>query len=339
MKSFFAAHEADGIFPHFVGNKIIRRRIALVPMNERVNAATRAVGGDVAQPPRRGVAEIHRERRDDEEMIFLGDAAGLRVVFRDGRVFVAQIHLDDLFHVLVQLGELFLELRRLRPDAAVDVAFLVIGQVHQRGEILAEADRIKNGEAHLARRRGGQQPENDVVDGRHRFGFAALVRLKKNRALERIRQRERHGKIRRPGNASRLSFGIASASFARSTSSRAEFRRVLELLRRRPVFPNAGMPVGKSLFRRRRWRRGFFRAAAGWCFSIRLPAPASAIENPLRALPFWRRAPRKMFLLPPRIPRATGRGFRRAPVRDSFSGRAMKLLVFLEQRARPVHRC
>ena len=43
------------------GTKSCGRRVALVPVNEREDAAARAVGGDVAQPPRRGVAEIHRE--------------------------------------------------------------------------------------------------------------------------------------------------------------------------------------------------------------------------------------------------------------------------------------
>ena len=116
-------------------------------------------------------------------MIFFRDAAGLRVVFRDGRVFVAQIHLDDFLHVLVQLREPFLELRRLRPDAAVDAALLVIGEVHERGKILAEADRIKNRETQFARRRGGKQPENDVVDRAQRLVATGFAGLKKNRTL------------------------------------------------------------------------------------------------------------------------------------------------------------
>ncbi len=111
-------------------------------------------------------------------MIFLRDTAGLGVVFRDGCIFVAQIHLDDFFHVLVQLREPFLELRRLCPDAAVDAAFLVIGEVHERGKILAQTDRIKNREAQLARRRRGQQAKNDVVDRAHRLVAAGLASFK-----------------------------------------------------------------------------------------------------------------------------------------------------------------
>src|ERR1039458_6359698 len=152
-------------------------RSSLIPMNECINAATRAVRGDVAQPPRGGLAKIHRERRDDEEVIFFRDAAGLRVVFRDGRVFVAQIHLDDFLHVIVQLRELLLELRRLRPDAAVEAAFVVVRQVRQRGKILSEADGIKNREAQFPRRRGGQQTENNVVDRTKSLVAAGLAGL------------------------------------------------------------------------------------------------------------------------------------------------------------------
>ena len=63
-------------------------------------------------------------------MIFFRHAPGLRVVFSYGGVFVAEIHLDDFLHVLVEFREPFLELSRLRPDAAVDAALLVIREVH-----------------------------------------------------------------------------------------------------------------------------------------------------------------------------------------------------------------
>ena len=62
----------------------------------------------------------------------------------------------------------------LRPDAAVDVAFLVIRQVHEPGEILAQADRIENCETQLAGRRRGEQAENDIVDRGDCFFAAGL---------------------------------------------------------------------------------------------------------------------------------------------------------------------
>ena len=157
FKFFVFARQANAVAAQFIGNKILRHGVALVPLDEREHAATRAVRGDVAQALRRRLTEIHRERGDDDEMIFLRDGAGLGVVFRDGGIFVAQIHLDDFLHVLVQFRELLLELRRLRPDAAVDGARLVIGQMHERREVLSQPDRVENGELQPARRRGGEQ--------------------------------------------------------------------------------------------------------------------------------------------------------------------------------------
>jgi len=80
---------------------ILWRGDAGIPVDKGTNATTRATGGDVAEPARGGFAEVGRERSDDQEMIFFGDGAGLRIVFGDGGVFVAQIHLDDFLHVLV----------------------------------------------------------------------------------------------------------------------------------------------------------------------------------------------------------------------------------------------
>src|SRR5208282_6604019 len=85
FKTLFHADEADAVFPEFVGNEILRQGVPLVPMNERVYSAPGAAGGDVPEPPRRRVAEVHRKRGNDEEMIFLGNAARLRIVFRNRR--------------------------------------------------------------------------------------------------------------------------------------------------------------------------------------------------------------------------------------------------------------
>ena len=124
-------------------------------------------------------------------MILFGDGTRLGVVLGNRLVFVAQVHLDDFFHVLAQLRELFLHLVGLGPDAAVDVALFVIGQVHQAGEILAEPDRVKNGEAEFSRRRGREQAKDDVIDGGHRRFAAAFGCFKKDRAFARVGQQKR----------------------------------------------------------------------------------------------------------------------------------------------------
>ena len=72
------------LLAQFIGHEVLRQRLALVPMDERVNPATRAARGDAQQPLGGGLAEVHRKIRDDQEMIFLRDVPGLLVVFGNG---------------------------------------------------------------------------------------------------------------------------------------------------------------------------------------------------------------------------------------------------------------
>ena len=240
--------QADTVFLEVIEDDVRRQRRPLVPLNERVNAAARPARGDVAEPARGGVAEVHRERGDDEEMIFLRDGAGLGVVFGDGGIFVAEIHLDDFLHVLVQLRELLLELRRLRPDAAVDRTLLVIREVHQRGKVLAESDRIENGKAQFSRRRGGEQPEDDIVDRGDGFTAAGLTGFKKDRAFERISQREGHRKISRSGQRQPFVFGQFYGEVFEFDLQPRKPGGVVKFRRRRPLLPPRKIPLGKNLF-------------------------------------------------------------------------------------------
>ena len=116
-------------------------------------------------------------------MIFLREPPGLRVVFRERLVFVAQIHLRDLLDVLVEIGEALFELRLLRPDAAIDEPLLEIREVHDAGEVLAEANRIKNREGEPARRRAGEQAQHEIVQRADDLLLPRLLRLKQNRRL------------------------------------------------------------------------------------------------------------------------------------------------------------
>src|SRR5690349_684057 len=97
-------------------------------------------------------------------MILLANSTGPGVILGKGRILVAQVHLNNFLHVRVQLAQLLLDLAGLGPDSAVDRAVVVIRQVHQAGETLAEPDRIDNGETQLSRRRKGKQLEKDAVD-------------------------------------------------------------------------------------------------------------------------------------------------------------------------------
>ena len=70
--------------------------------------------------------------------------SGLQIVFHDALVFVAEVHLDDFFHVLVQFREPGLDVIALGPDLAVDQALLVVGEVHDACEILSKPDGIED---------------------------------------------------------------------------------------------------------------------------------------------------------------------------------------------------
>ena len=133
-----------------------RQRLLGIDGNERVHAAARAAVDDADQAPGRLIGEVEWKVRDDQNPIRLGDLSGMRVVFLDRLKLIAQVFLDDVFHVAGQVGQTLIDLGRLGPDTAGNQGLVVIGQVHERGEIAPEPDRIDDGEAHLPRRQGGQ---------------------------------------------------------------------------------------------------------------------------------------------------------------------------------------
>ncbi len=122
-----------------------------VEQDQRVDAAPRPAVDDADQPPDGVVVEVGREVGDDQDPERLGDLAGHRVVFLDRLELVAQVLLDHVLHVLGQVGQPLLDVGRLGPDAVGDQELVVVAQVHEGGEVLAQADRVDDGEADLAR--------------------------------------------------------------------------------------------------------------------------------------------------------------------------------------------
>ena len=268
--------QADAVFAQFIGHEILRHGDALVPMDEREDAAPRAAGGDVAQPLRRGVGEIHRERRDDQEMIFLRHAAGLRVVFRDGGVFVAQIHLDDFLHVLVQFGELFLELRRLRPDAAVEAALLVIGQVRQRGEILAQPTGSKMVKLSLP---GGVAASSRKMMLLITLNASSPLVLPDSNRMEPCSgtdQRQRRGKRGRAKPCQARVLRQRADEIFHAALQPRELGGILKVGRRRPVLPLRLRPRRTQFLGGVVGRAQLLARAAGGVVSRPPPIPASA---------------------------------------------------------------
>ena len=112
--------ETKGTFPEFIRNKVLRQGHPPVPMNQRVNAAPGTAGRDAHQSLGRHIAEIGGKIRNHEKMVFFSNHTSLLVVFRDRLVFVAQIHLDDFLHVLIEFSQFLLDLAALGPDPAVN---------------------------------------------------------------------------------------------------------------------------------------------------------------------------------------------------------------------------
>ncbi len=248
-ETFALGHDADGVLPQFVRHKFHRRRLALIPMNQQMNSAARATGGDTLETLHRHVAEVGGEIRDDQKMIFLGESSGLGVVFRERLVFVAQIHLRDFLNVLVEVREALLELRLLRPDAAVDEALLEIREVHDAGEILAEANRIEDREREPARRRGGEQAQHEIVQRANDLGFTGLFCFDENRSLVRHGQQQRQGKLRWAGECPRLFLKRDLAKFLQVHRQLGESGGLGGLIWQRECLPQLVTPGRESSVR------------------------------------------------------------------------------------------
>ena len=174
----------------------MRRRLLGIHDDERIDAAARPGTRQADEPARRVLAEVDREMRDDQEVKRLRDLAGLSVVLGQGFVLIAQILLQHVFHVNREVREPFVDLRRLGPDAAIDELFVVVGQVHEGGEIFAAANRIDNGATNLAgghRGPAAQQQRLKRIDGGR---LAFVVRAIQKRGSLRKRQQRRKVEFR-----------------------------------------------------------------------------------------------------------------------------------------------
>ena len=166
-----------------VGEAEVGRQCLLrVDRHDRVDAAPRPAGGDARQPTGAGLGEVGREVADDDEAVGLGDL-GIGVVSADRGVFVAEVFLDHQFHLLGDVGQALLDLLRLGPDSAGDEELVVIGQMHEAGEVLSQSERIDDREPGLAGGGAGSDSQGERLE--EGAGDFLLVgrRLHKHRAL------------------------------------------------------------------------------------------------------------------------------------------------------------
>ncbi|OPZ96598.1 MAG: hypothetical protein BWY71_01885 [Planctomycetes bacterium ADurb.Bin412] len=114
-----------------------------------------------------------RKIGNNQKAIRFGQFAGLLIIFLNRFELVAQIFLNHILHMLGQIGQLLLNLGGVGPDAPADQGLVIVGGVHEAGEILADADGIKNGKVHPAGRQRSDQAGHNCAQGGDGL-FAAL---------------------------------------------------------------------------------------------------------------------------------------------------------------------
>ena len=190
------AADTDAVLAQNLRHQLSRTTgLLVIPVHQGVNPATGSAHRDALQALGRRLAEARGKIRNDKEVILLRDIARLLVVVSNGLVFIAEIHLDHFLDVLVELTQLLLDLPPLRPDPPVDHTILVIRQMHDPREVFPQPNRIDDGEIQFARRGGGQQAQDDVVERpKHRFA-SRPVSLEKQRSV--VGQLQGHGNFDR----------------------------------------------------------------------------------------------------------------------------------------------
>ena len=148
-----------------------------VQRDQGVDAAPSPGADDADQPSGGRLVEGGREIGHDQHPERFGHLAGIGVVLLDCLEFVAQVLLDHVFHVGLEVRQALIDVRRLGPDPAGDKKLVVIGKVHERRKVLPQPDRVEDGEPDLAGRNGGEEPKHERLEQLHRLALASVSRL------------------------------------------------------------------------------------------------------------------------------------------------------------------
>ena len=87
-----------------------------------------------------------------------------------------------------EVDEALFDLDWLGPDLRGDEFLVEIGQVHECGEVVAEADRVDDGEADLSRRQTGEEAQHHRLQRGDGSGPALVAGTQQHRAAVRERQ-------------------------------------------------------------------------------------------------------------------------------------------------------
>ena len=127
-----------------------------------------------------------------------------------------------------------------------DQGFVVVGQVHEGGEVLAQADRVDDGEPHLAGRQRREETQHQGLERLHRGRPARPERVQQQAAEAREGQKRRQHDRLRPAGERASQRGSSPAKLPHVDGQRAE-REFRPRLERRPV---RGAVCGARVFRR-----------------------------------------------------------------------------------------
>ena len=117
---------------------------------------------------------------DHQQAEGFSDFAGIFVVRFDARVLVPQVLLDDAFHVAGEIDQPLFEVMLFGPDAVGDECFIVISQVHEGGEVVAQPDRIEHGQPGFAGGELGQEAQGQLLQGFDGWLLAGAVCLQED---------------------------------------------------------------------------------------------------------------------------------------------------------------
>ena len=173
--------------------EVRRHGLGRIDRDDRVHAAPRAGGGDARQPAGARLGEVGREVRDHDEAVWLRHL-GVSVVITDRFIFIAQVFLDHQLDLLRDVHEALFDLLRFRPDSAGDEQFVIVGQMHEAGELFAETEGIDDREPALSGRNAAGDPQHERL---HHVGSGFLL-VPGRPDDQRRGSRERHDRGLRP---------------------------------------------------------------------------------------------------------------------------------------------
>jgi len=227
------------------GLELARQGQRRVAAQQRVDAAAGAAGHDARQPACGRLREIGREVGHHQDPVRLRQLPGRLVELVEGGELVAQIHLDHVLHVLRQLPETPLDVGRLGPDPAGHKLLVVVRQVHEGGEVLAQPDRVQDQESHLARRERREHAEHHALDRLDRLGAPLAPGLQEHQRSLAKGEQNGERELRAGGHESRIlrqgPFEVAQAQLqAPQRNGRRDARR------RPPLATSRRVPIGKQ---------------------------------------------------------------------------------------------